>query len=134
MIDINNIKGLQELFAEKAFAVASTEKLIEDIYPIVMLTVLYDETPNEIVWDICAEIISAIQDYQLYKFYADKFHYSIFYDFEEDELHVIEKHADPNNLISNVLKGQEFTFNGKSYTVDYGKHIYIIFEKEWSDK
>ena len=86
MIDINNIKGLQELFKEKLFEVASTDRIIEDIYPIVRLA-NHDIEYDNVIWDICADIAIAVNDFQLYKFYADEFHYDIKYDFEDDTLY-----------------------------------------------
>lgn len=72
MIDINNIKGLQELFKEKLFEVASIDKIIEDIYPIVRLA-NYDIEYDNIIWDICADIVTTVNDFQLYKLYEDSF-------------------------------------------------------------
>lgn len=117
MIDINNIKGLQELFKEKLFEVASIDRIIEDIYPIVRLT-NHDIGYDNITWDICADIVTTVNDFQLYKFYADKFHYDIKYDFEDDTLYIINTHKDPDNLITNTLKNRDFTFNGKDYIIE----------------
>ena len=83
MININNIKGLQELLKEKLFEITSTDKIIEDIYPIVKLA-NYDIECDNVIWDICADIVMAVNDFKLYKFYADKFHYDIKYDFSYD--------------------------------------------------
>ncbi len=58
MIDINNIKGLQELFKEKLFEIESTDKIIEDIYPIVKLA-NYDIEYDNIILDICADIVNS---------------------------------------------------------------------------
>ena len=125
MININNIKGLQELFKEKLFEITSTDKIIEDIYPIVKLA-NYDIEYDNIIWDICADIVTAVNDFQLYKFYADKFHYDIKYDFEDDTLYIINMHKDSNNLITNTLKNKDFTFNGKDYIIE-SNCIDIIF-------
>lgn len=128
MIDINNIKGLQELFKEKLFEVTSTDKIIEDIYPIVRLA-NHDIKYDNIICDICADIVTAVNDFQLYKFYADKFHYDIKYDFEDDTLYIINTHKDSNNLITNILKNKDFTFNGKDYIIE-SNCIDIIFRIE----
>ena len=128
MIDINNIKGLQELFKKKLFEVASTDKIIEDIYPIVRLA-NYDIEYDNVIWDICADIVTAVNDFKLYKFYADKFHYDIKYDFEDDTLYIINTHKDSNNLITNTLKNKDFTFNGKDYIIE-SNCIDIIFRIE----
>ena len=125
MIDINNIKGLQELFKEKLFEVTSTDRIIEDIYPIVRLANIDIEYDN-IIWDICADIVTAVNDFQLYKFYADKFHYDIKYDFEDDTLYIINMHKDSDNLITDTLKNKDFTFNGKDYIIE-SNCIDIIF-------
>lgn len=125
MIDINNIKGLQELFKEKVFEVASTDKIIEDIYPIVRLA-NYDIEYDNVIWDICADIAIAVNDFQLYKFYTDKFHYDIKYDFEDDTLYIINTHKDSDNLITNTLKNKDFTFNGKNYIIE-SNCIDIVF-------
>lgn len=117
MIDINNIKGLQELFKEKLFEVASTDRIIEDIYPIVRLA-NHDIEYDNIIWDICADIVIAVNALKLYKFYADSFHYDIKYDFEDDTLYIINTHKDSNNLITNILKNKDFTFNGKDYIIE----------------
>ena len=131
MIDINNIKGLQELFKEKLFEVASTDKIIEDIYPIVRLANYDIECNNNVIWDnviwnICSEIVAPVKDFELYKFYADKFHYDIKYDFEDDTLYIINTHKDSNNLIANTLKNKDSVFNGKDYIIKNG-FITIIF-------
>ena len=128
MIDINNIKGLQELFKKKLFEVASTDKIIEDIYPIVRLA-NYDIEYDNVIWDICADIVTAVNDFKLYKFYADKFHYDIKYDFEDDTLYIINTHKDSNNLITDTLKNKDFTFNGKDYIIE-SNCIDIIFRIE----
>lgn len=128
MIDINNIKGLQELFKEKLFEITSTDKIIEDIYPIIRLA-NYDIECNKVIWDICADIAIAVNDFQLYKFYADKFHYDIKYDFEHDILYIINTHKDSDNLITNTLKNKDFTFNGKDYIIKNG-FISIVFSFE----
>lgn len=125
MIDINNIKGLQELFKEKLFEVASIDRIIEDIYPIVRLA-NHDIEYDNITWDICADIVTMVNDFQLYKFYADKFHYDIKYDFEDDTLYIINTHKDSNNLITNILKNKDFTFDGKDYIIE-SDYIDIIF-------
>lgn len=125
MININNIKGLQELFKEKLFEITSTDKIIEDIYPIVRLANHGIEYDN-ITWDICADIVTSVNDFQLYKFYADKFHYDIKYDFEDDTLYIINTHKDSDNLITNTLKNKDFTFNGKDYIIE-SNCIDIIF-------
>ena len=117
MIDINNIKGLQELFKEKLFEVASTDRIIEDIYPIVRLSDA-DIKCDNVIWDICADIVTSVNDFQLYKFYADEFHYDIKYDFKDDTLYIINTHKDSNNLITNILKNKDFTFNGKDYIIE----------------
>lgn len=127
MIDINNIKGLQELFKEKLFEVTSTDRIIEDIYPIIRLAnPNHDIEYDNIIWDICADIVTSVNDFQLYKFYADKFHYDIKYDFEDDTLYIINTHKDSNNLITNTLKNKDFTFDGKDYIIE-GNCIDIIF-------
>ncbi len=128
MIDINNIKGLQELFKEKLFEVATTDRVIKDIYPIVRLA-NHDIEYDNVIWDICADIVTAVNDFQLYKFYADKFHYSIKYDFEDDTLYIINTHKDSDNLITNTLKNKDFTFNGKDYTIG-NDFINIVFNFE----
>ena len=125
MININNIKGLQELFKEKLFEITSTDKIIEDIYPIVRLA-NHDTEYDNIIWDICADIAIAVNGFQLYKFYADEFHYDIKYDFEDDTLYIINTHKDSNNLITNTLKNKDFTFNGKDYIIE-NNCIDIIF-------
>ena len=125
MININNIKGLQELFKEKLFEITSTDKIIEDIYPIVKLA-NHDIEYDNIIWDICADIVTAVNDFQLYKFYADEFHYDIKYDFEDDTLYIINTHKDSNNLITNTLKNKDFTFDGKDYIIE-SNCIDIIF-------
>ena len=125
MIDINNIKGLQELFKEKLFEVASTDRIIEDIYPIVRLSDA-DIKCDNVIWDICADIVTSVNDFQLYKFYADEFHYDIKYDFEDDTLYIINTHKDSNNIITNILKNKDFTFNGKDYIIE-NNCIDIIF-------
>ena len=125
MININNIKGLQELFKEKLFEITSTDKIIEDIYPIVRLANIDIEYDN-VIWDICADIAIAVNDFQLYKFYADEFHYDIKYDFEDDTLYIINTHKDSNNLITDTLKNKDFTFNGKDYIIE-NNCIDIIF-------
>ena len=128
MININNIKGLQELFKEKLFEVASTDRVIEDIYPIVRLA-NHDIECDNITWDICADIVTAVNDFQLYKFYADKFHYDIKYDFEDDTLYIINTHKDSDNLITNTLKNKDFIFNGKGYIIE-SDFITIVFNFE----
>lgn len=128
MIDINNIKGLQELFKEKLFEITSTDKIIEDIYPIVRLA-NYDIEYDNVIWDICADIVTTVNDFQLYKFYADKFHYDIKYDFEDDTLYIINTHKDSNNLITNTLRNKDFTFNGKDYIIE-SNCINIVFNFE----
>lgn len=128
MIDINNIKGLQELFKEKLFEVASTDRVIEDIYPIVRLA-NHDIEYDNVTWDICADIVTAVNDFQLYKFYADKFHYDIKYDFEDDTLYIINTHKDSDNLITNTLKNKDFIFNGKGYIIE-SDFITIVFNFE----
>ena len=128
MIDINNIKGLQGLFKEKLFEVTSTDRIIEDIYPIVRLANLDIECDN-VIWDICADIVTTVNDFQLYKFYADKFHYDIKYDFEHDILYIINTHKDSNNLITNTLKNKDFTFYGKYYIIK-NDFINIVFSFE----
>ena len=125
MIDINNIKGLQELFKEKLFEVTSTDRIIEDIYPIVRLA-NHDIEYDNVIWDICADIVIAVNDFKLYKFYADKFHYDIKYDFEDDTLYIINTHKDSNNLIANTLKNKDFTFDGKDYIIG-NDFINIVF-------
>ena len=125
MININNIKGLQELFKEKLFEITSTDKIIEDIYPIVRLA-NHDIEYDNITWDICADIVTAVNDFQLYKFYADEFHYDIKYDFEDDTLYIINTHKDSNNLITNTLRNKDFTFDGKEYIIE-SNCIDIIF-------
>ena len=125
MININNIKGLQELFKEKLFEITSTDKIIEDIYPIVRLA-NYDIEYDNVIWDICADIVIAVNAFKLYQFYADKFHYDIKYDFEDDTLYIINTHKDSNNLITNILKNKDFTFNGKDYIIE-NNCIDIIF-------
>lgn len=125
MININNIKGLQELFKEKLFEVASTDRIIEDIYPIVRLANI-DIVTDDVIWDVCADIVTAVNDFQLYKFYADKFHYDIKYDFEDDTLYIINTHKDSDNFITNTLKNKDFTFNGKDYIIE-NNCIDIIF-------
>lgn len=125
MIDINNIKGLQELFKEKLFEVASTDRIIEDIYPIVRLA-NYDIKFDDVIWDICADIVAMVNDFKLYKFYADEFHYDIKYDFEDDTLYIINTYKDSDNLITNTLKNKDFTFNSKDYIVE-SNCIDIIF-------
>lgn len=125
MININDIKGLQELFKEKLFEVASTDKIIEDIYPIVRLA-NYDIKFDNTIWDICTDIVTTVNDFKLYKFYADKFHYDIKYDFEDDTLYIINTHKDSDNLITNTLKNKDFTFNGKDYIIE-NNCIDIIF-------
>ena len=125
MININNIKGLQELFKEKLFEITSTDKIIEDIYPIVRLA-NHDIEYDNVIWDICADIVTAVNDFQLYKFYADEFHYDIKYDFEDDTLYIINTHRDSDNLITNTLKNKDFTFNGKDYIIE-NNCIDIIF-------
>lgn len=117
MVDINNIKGVQELFKEKLFEVASIDKVIEDIYPIVRLA-NSDIITDDVIWDVCANIVTTVNDFQLYKFYADKFHYDIKYDFKDDILYIINTHKDPDNLITNTLKNRDFTFNGKDYIIE----------------
>ena len=130
MININNIKGLQELFKEKLFEITSTDKIIEDIYPIVRLA-NHDIEYDNVIWDICADIVTSVNDFQLYKFYADEFHYDIKYDFEDDTLYIINTHKDSNNLITNTLKNKDFTFNGKDYIIKNGfVTIVFNFEKE----
>lgn len=130
MIDINNIKGLQELFKEKLFEVTSTDRIIEDIYPIIRLAnPNHDIEYDNIIWDICADIVTSVNDFQLYKFYADKFHYDIKYDFEDDTLYIINTHKDSNNLITNTLKNKDFTFDGKDYIIE-SNCIDIIFNFE----
>ena len=128
MIDINNIKGLQELFKEKLFEVASTDRVIEDIYPIVRLA-NHDIEYDNVTWDICADIVTTVNDFQLYKFYADKFHYDIKYDFEDDTLYIINTHKDSDNLITNTLKNKDFIFNGKGYIIE-SDFITIVFNFE----
>ena len=128
MININNIKGLQELFKEKLFEVASTDRVIEDIYPIVRLA-NHDIECDNVTWDICADIVTAVNDFQLYKFYADKFHYDIKYDFEDDTLYIINTHKDSDNLITNTLKNKDFIFNGKGYIIE-SDFITIVFNFE----
>lgn len=128
MIDINNIKGLQELFKKKLFEVASTDRVIEDIYPIVRLA-NHDIECDNVTWDICADIVTAVNDFQLYKFYADKFHYDIKYDFEDDTLYIINTHKDSDNLITNTLKNKDFIFNGKGYIIE-SDFITIVFNFE----
>lgn len=128
MININNIKGLQELFKEKLFEVASTDRVIEDIYPIVRLA-NHDIEYDNVTWDICADIVTAVNDFQLYKFYADKFHYDIKYDFEDDTLYIINTHKDSDNLITNTLKNKDFIFNGKGYIIE-SDFITIVFNFE----
>ena len=118
MIDINNIKGLQKLFKEKLFEITSTDKIIE--------LANHDIEYDNVIWDICADIVTAVNDFQLYKFYADKFHYDIKYDFEDDTLYIINTHKDSNNLITNTLKNKDFTFNGKDYIIE-SNCIDIIF-------
>ena len=125
MININNIKGLQELFKEKLFEIAPTDRIIEDIYPIIRLA-NYDIEYDNIIWDICADIVTTVNNFKLYKFYADKFHYDIKYDFEDDTLHIINTHKDSNNLIANTLKNKDFTFNGKDYIIK-NDFINIVF-------
>ena len=125
MIDINNIKGLQELFKEKLFEVTSTDRIIEDIYPIVRLA-NYDIEYDNVIWDICADIVTSVNDLKLYKFYADEFYYDIKYDFEDDTLYIINTHKDFDNLITNTLKNKDFTFNGKDYIIE-SNCIDIIF-------
>ena len=125
MININNIKGLQELCKEKLFEITSTDKIVEDIYPIVRLA-NHDIEYDNIIWDICADIVTAVNDFQLYKFYADEFHYDIKYDFEDDTLYIINTHRDSDNLITNTLKNKDFTFNGKDYIIE-SNCIDIIF-------
>ena len=125
MININNIKGLQELFKEKLFEITSTDRIIKDIYPIVKLA-NHDIEYDNIIWDICADIVTAVNDFKLYKFYADKFHYDIKYDFEDDTLYIINTHKDSDNLITNTLKNKDFTFNGKDYIIE-SNCIDIIF-------
>ena len=128
MININNIKGLQELFKEKLFEVTSTDRVIEDIYPIVRLA-NHDIEYDNVTWDICADIVTTVNDFQLYKFYADKFHYDIKYDFEDDTLYIINTHKDSDNLITNTLKNKDFTFNGKGYIIE-SDCIDIVFNFE----
>ena len=128
MININNIKGLQELFKEKLFEVASTDRVIEDIYPIVRLA-NHDIECDNVTWDICADIVTAVNDFQLYKFYSDKFHYDIKYDFEDDTLYIINTHKDSDNLITNTLKNKDFIFNGKGYIIE-SDFITIVFNFE----
>lgn len=128
MININNIKGLQELFKEKLFEVASTDRVIEDIYPIVRLA-NHDIEYDNVTWDICADIVTAVNDFQLYKFYADKFHYDIKYDFEDDTLYIINTHKDSDNFITNTLKNKDFIFNGKGYIIE-SDFITIVFNFE----
>ena len=128
MININNIKGLQELFKEKLFEVASTDRVIEDIYPIVRLA-NHDIEYDNVTWDICADIVTAVNDFQLYKFYADKFHYDIKYDFEDDTLYIINTHKDSDNLITNTLKNKDFIFKGKGYIIE-SDFITIVFNFE----
>ena len=128
MININNIKGLQELFKDKRFEVASTDRVIEDIYPIVRLA-NHDIECDNVTWDICADIVTAVNDFQLYKFYADKFHYDIKYDFEDDTLYIINTHKDSDNLITNTLKNKDFIFNGKGYIIE-SDFITIVFNFE----
>ena len=128
MININNIKGLQELFKEKLFEVASTDRVIEDIYPIVRLA-NHDIECDNVTWDICADIVTAVNDFQLYKFYAVKFHYDIKYDFEDDTLYIINTHKDSDNLITNTLKNKDFIFNGKGYIIE-SDFITIVFNFE----
>ena len=125
MININNIKGLQELFKEKLFEITSTDKIIEDIYPIVRLA-NHDIEYDNVIWDICADIVIAVNAFKLYQFYADKFHYDIKYDFKDDTLYIINTHKDSNNLITNILKNKDFTFNGKDYIIE-NNCIDIIF-------
>ena len=125
MININNIKGLQELFKEKLFEITSTDRIIKDIYPIVKLA-NHDIEYDNIIWDICADIVTAVNDFKLYKFYADKFHYDIKYNFEDDTLYIINTHKDSDNLITNTLKNKDFTFNGKDYIIE-SNCIDIIF-------
>lgn len=129
MIDINNIKGLQELFKEKLFEIAPTDRIIEDIYPIIRLA-NYDIECDKVIWDICADIVTMVNNFKLYKFYADKFHYDIKYDFEHDILYIINTHKDSNNLIANTLKNKDFiTFNGKDYIIK-NDFINIVFSFE----
>lgn len=126
MVDINNIKGLQELFKEKLFEVASIDKVIEDIYPIVRLANI-DTMTDDIIWNICVDIVTTINNFKLYKFYADKFHYNIKYDFEDDTLYITNTHKDSENLITNTLKNKEFTFNGKDCVIN-SDCFDIVFE------
>lgn len=128
MININNIKGLQELFKEKLFEIASTDKIIEDIYPIVRLT-KHDIECDSVIWDICADIVTSVNDFKLYRFYADEFHYDIKYDFEDDTLYIINTHKDSNNLITNTLKNKDFIFDGKDYMIE-SDCIDIVFNFE----
>lgn len=129
MIDINNIKGLQELFKEKLFEIASTEKVVKDIYPIVRLANV-DINDDTMIWNLCAELVNAVNEYELYKLYTDKFHYSFFYDFEEDQLLITEIHKDNNNMMREILNRNQCSYNlyKSYYTILDGDYSDIIFK------